>query len=131
MVQGQGIAVLHQMTATGHHFGGTGNVLDYLDDRLAGRQGELEVADQEGAGGLDEDPLVAHQVGHPDIEAGPHQDVRSHGDTVGGPGARAPEEQLVTSDTEIGAVNGLAGQHETAHLLRPKSGPFNDIRVLL
>lgn len=49
--------------APGDHLGVVAHILQDVDDRLAGREGELELANQERAGGVDKGRLALHHKG--------------------------------------------------------------------
>jgi hypothetical protein len=63
-----------------------------FDHGLAGREGELVLAQQEGAGGVNEGQLGPDQAGQSDVQAGAHQNVGHHGVAVQ-PGVRGVPEQ--------------------------------------
>ena len=111
------VTVLGQVPTAGDDVGVAAHVLDYLYDALTGGEGELLLAHQERAGDLDKGELAAYEVGQPDVEAGVHQDVGRHGIAARSTGRRVPEQQLVTLNVEVGPKDGLAPDHELAHLV--------------
>jgi hypothetical protein len=78
VVESEPVAAFGQPAAARDHLRIASNVFEDLDHRLRGGEGELVLADQEGAGGVDKGQFAAHEAAQPDVEAGVHQDVGRH-----------------------------------------------------